>query len=97
MIRHVVAFRWIPEATDEQVDALTAALQRLPARIPEVRSFACGPDIGVNEGNWDYAIVAEFDSVEDHTVYRDHPDHRAVIDTEVAAIRAERVAVQYEC
>jgi len=97
MIRHVVAFRWIPEATPAQIDAVTAALRALPGKIPEIRSFRCGPDVGVNDGNWDYAVVAEFDSLEDQTIYRDHPEHRAVIDNELAAIRADRAAVQYEC
>lgn len=97
MIRHVVAFRWTPDATPAQIDAVTTALRALPAKIPEIRSFRFGPDVGVSEGNWDDAVVADVDSIEDHTVYRDHPDHRAVIGNELAAIRADRVAVQYEC
>jgi hypothetical protein len=33
-----------------------------PGLIPEIRSFECGPDLGVNAGNWDFAVVAAFDS-----------------------------------
>jgi hypothetical protein len=50
----------------------TAALCQLPGLIPEIRSFKCGPDVGVNPGNWDFAVAAEFDSIDDQTVYRDH-------------------------
>jgi hypothetical protein len=96
VIRHVVMFRWIEGATPDQIQAVADALRALPGKIPEIRSFACGPDVGINAGNWDFAVVAEFDTIEDQTIYRDHPDHVAVIDTELAAIRADRAAVQYD-
>ena len=41
-------------------------------------------------------MVADFDDVEGHVIYRDHPAHRAVIAERIAPIVAERVAVQYE-
>ena len=89
-------FRWSPEATAEQIDAVASALRALPAKIPEIRTFKCGPDIGKNAGNWDFAVVAEFDTLDDQIVYRDHPDHVRVINEELAAIRIERAAVQYD-
>src|SRR5262245_6017440 len=75
MIRHVLCFRWNEGTTTEQVDELAAALRALPSKIPEIRSFTCGPDVGVNEGNWHFAVVAEFDDIADQTTYRDHPEH----------------------
>jgi len=36
-----------------------------------------GADLGLMEGTSDYAMVADFDSVEDWHRYRDHPDHIA--------------------
>jgi hypothetical protein len=96
MIRHVVMFRWNEGTTTQEVDEVAAALRALPDQIPEIRSFRCGPDVGVNEGNWQFAVVAEFDSIEDQTVYRDHPAHLKVIDEKIAPIRAERAAVQYD-
>jgi hypothetical protein len=39
-------------------DEVTAALRGLPRLIPEIRSFKRGPDVGVNAGNWDFAVVA---------------------------------------
>jgi hypothetical protein len=41
-------------------------------------------------------VVAEFDSIEDQTIYRDHPEHQRVITDVIAPIRADRAAVQYE-
>jgi hypothetical protein len=69
MVRHVVCFRWKEGTTPEQVDEVAAALRELPRLIPEIRSFKYGPDLGVNAGNWDFAVVAEFDSIDDQTIY----------------------------
>ena len=75
---------------------MTAALRELPGLIPEIRSFKWGPDVGVNAGSWDFAVVAEFDSIDDQTIYGDHPEHQRVITDLIAPIRADWAAVQYD-
>ncbi len=96
MVRHVVCFRWHEGTTPEQVDEVAVALRELPGLIPEIHSFSCGPDVGDNAGNWDFAVVAEFDSIDDQTIYRDHPEHKRVITDFIAPIRADRAVVQYD-
>ena len=95
-IRHVVVFRWRPDATEEQKRTLKDRLTELPGRIPEIDAYAVGGDAGINPGNFDFAVVADFADREAYAVYRDHPVHRAVIDECVKPIVAERAAVQYE-
>jgi hypothetical protein len=95
MIRHVVVFSWTPEATAEQKQQLADELARLPSLIPEIRAFALGPDVGVNEGNFDFAAVADFDNVDDYIAYRDNPDHREMVATYLRPIVSSRAAVQY--
>jgi hypothetical protein len=73
---------------------VTAALRELPRLIPEIRSFKCGPDVGVNPGNWDFAVVAQFDSIDNQTIYRDQ--HQRMITDLIAPIRADWAAVQYD-
>ncbi|MGN6693085.1 MAG: Dabb family protein [Aquihabitans sp.] len=94
-LRHVVCFRFQPDTTPEQVDALAAGLRELPALIPEIAAYKVGPNLGLNEGTWDFAVAADFASVDDFTVYRDHPEHQARIEALVLPITADRVAVQY--
>jgi hypothetical protein len=96
MIRHVVMFRWIPEATDEQKRRVTAELSRLPALLPVLRAYHMGADLGINEGNFDWAAVAGFDDRQGYLTYRDDPVHRAIIAEFIRPIVAERAAVQYE-
>jgi hypothetical protein len=96
VFRHVVLLQWTPEATAEQTAAVLAALATLPGAIPELVEYRFGPDVGVNEGNFDLAVVADFASVDDYVVYRDHPVHRAVITEQITPILAARAAVQYD-
>ena len=96
MFRHVVLLRWIPEATAEQRAAVESGLATLPSLIPEIRSYVFGADAHVNEGNFDLAIVADFDDFDSYLVYRDQPDHVALIAERIRPILAERAAVQHE-
>jgi len=93
--RHVVLFRWREDATAEQTRTLEDRLNELPGVIPELRAYSIGGDAGINDGNFDFAVVADFADRDAYLVYRDHPTHRKVIDECVAPIVAERCAVQY--
>ena len=96
MIRHVVMFRWTPEATQEQKRRVAAELSRLPALLPVLRAYRMGADLGVNEGNFEWAAVADFDDLEGYLTYRDNPEHRDIIAEFIRPIVAERAAIQYE-
>ncbi|HEX8805016.1 MAG TPA: Dabb family protein [Acidimicrobiales bacterium] len=94
-VRHVVLFRLAEGVTAEQVDAIAEGLAALPAAIGEIRGYRFGPDLGLSDTTWDFAVVADFDSAEDYLVYRDHPEHRAFIAAHVEPLVVERVAVQH--
>jgi len=96
MFRHTVMFRWTPETTAEHIAAVEAALGDLPGVIPELRAYAFGPDAGVNEGNFDFVVVADFDDVDGYLAYRDHPRHRAVVTELITDHVADRAAVQFD-
>jgi hypothetical protein len=96
MIRHVVLFTWTGEATGEQKQRVADELRTLPQQISGLRAYHVGPDAGINEGNFDFAVVADFDDVASYLAYRDHPAHRAVIEQFISPIVSHRNAVQYE-
>ncbi|MER5651117.1 Dabb family protein [Streptosporangium sp. NPDC002524] len=96
MFRHVVLFTWKEESTEEQRARVAEELGKLPAAITEIRSYTLGPDAGVNPGNYQFAVVADFDSAEDFVVYRDHPLHQAAIADHIKPIVASRAAAQFE-
>ena len=97
MFRHVVMFRWKPEAAEEQKQAMAGELRKLPAQISELKAYHVGPDAGLRAGNFDFVVVADFEDRDGYVAYRDHPAHRSIIDRYITPMAAERAAVQYEC
>jgi Stress responsive A/B Barrel Domain len=96
LIRHTVMFTWKPEATDEQKKRVAEELSRLPGVVPSIRAYAMGSDLGVNEGNWEFAVSGDFDDLDGYLAYRDDPTHRAIIAEHIQPIIAARAAVQFE-
>ena len=96
MIRHCVMFRWNDDMPVAWIDEVETALATLPAAIPAIASYSFGRDIGVNAGNHHFAVVADFATVDDYLVYRDHPDHKRVVAELIVPNIAERSAVQFD-
>ena len=90
-------FRWTPEATREQKERVKDELKRLPALIPQVRSYDIGEDLGLaGEINFDFAVVADFDDVDSYAGYRDDATHKDIISRFSGPHARTRAAVQYE-
>jgi hypothetical protein len=96
VIRHVVGITWTADTTDADVAAVRAALAELPGQIPEIRAYTFGTDLGLVDGNADFAIVADFDDVDAWHRYQHHPAHRAVLTDRIRPFLAARAAVQLE-
>lgn len=96
MIRHVVLFRFRAGVPADAIERFSRGLDALPESIDEIRSFRHGPDLGLIEGTWDHALVAEFDSADGYARYADHPDHHAFIDACVTPILDQLARVQHE-
>jgi hypothetical protein len=95
-VRHVVLLRFTPDATEEQLAHFRAGLDALPTNVGNTGAYRHGNDLDLNQGTFDYAIVADFADLADYEQYRDHPWHRQMIDERMKPILAERAAVQYE-
>jgi len=96
MFRHVVNFHWNAQSSPEHVEALKEALSGLPAILPDLRRYAFGTDAGINEGNYDFAVVAEFDNAEGYLAYRDNDEHARIIQTLIAPYLDSRTVVQFD-
>ncbi|HLH58947.1 MAG TPA: Dabb family protein [Streptosporangiaceae bacterium] len=97
MIRHNVMFTWKDDATDAQRKRVAEELSKLPGLVPSIRAYRMGADIGVNEGNFDFAVSADFDDVAGYVAYRDDPTHRSIIAEHITPIVATRAAIQFQC
>jgi len=96
MFRHVVNFRWNSESSPEHIAALEEALSGLPALLPSLRRYSYGSDAGLNEGNYEFAVVAEFDNAEGYLAYRDNDEHHRIIQTFIAPYLDSRTVVQFD-
>jgi hypothetical protein len=95
MLRHVAVFTWKPGTTAEQVQAYSGGLAGLPSAIAEIRAYWFGPDVGIADGNGDFALVADFDDEDGWRTYQHHPEHQRVIAELARPIVESRHAVQY--
>jgi hypothetical protein len=97
MIRHVVLFTWKPDATDEQKQRVADELAALPGKVPGVRGYQFGADVGlVAAGNADFALTADFADGDAYLAYRTHPAHVDFIEHTINPILAQRVSAQIE-
>jgi hypothetical protein len=94
MIRHVTVFRWVPEATDEARRLVAERLAALPPLMTGMPRFTIGSDLGLVEGNADFAVVADFEDAAAYFRYRDHPAHQEIIRHVTGPITRERHTVQ---
>jgi hypothetical protein len=96
MIRHVVLFTWTDGMTDELEQQFAAELNALAPTLPGVRAYRAGPDAGLFEGNFDFAVVGDFDDTDSYLAYRNNADHQAIISRFSAPNIKSRASVQYE-
>jgi Stress responsive A/B Barrel Domain len=96
MIRHAVLFAWKADATEEEKQEAAAQVAKLPSLVPSVRAFASGSDAALNQGNFDFAVTADFDDEAGYLAYRDDPGHRDMVQRYISPIVAQRAAVQFE-
>jgi hypothetical protein len=94
MIRHVAMFTWKPETTVAQQELVSTELAKLPPLLTGLRAYSFGADAGLNEGNADFVVVADFDDADAYRGYRDHPEHVKLATQVIGPITARRMAIQ---
>ena len=95
-MRHVNLLSWKEGTTQAGIEALGAELLRMREEIPEIRALSFGPDLGLMEGNVDFAIVEDFDDADAFRRYVAHPAHERMIKEFLRPILASRQAIQFE-
>lgn len=94
MVRQVVLIRWYDWVTDEDKQKVADALAGL-ASIPSVRQMRLGEDLGLRAGNFDFAVSVDFDDQAGYLAYRDHPEHKRVVEELIRPTMAERAGAVF--
>ncbi len=98
MIKHIVMFRIKAPSEDEKrgsVALLKKKLEKLPALIPEIKSFEAGANISTSLNSFDLVLISEFRDNKELEIYRKHPEHQMIVDF-IKTIKAETVVVDFE-
>lgn len=100
MIKHIVFFDLAEEV--EGVKKADIALkikhdlEQLVHVVPELKKM----EVGINhpeasDKNYDIALCAEFETMDDLKIYNNHPEHQKVL-TYIINVKIARAAVDYE-
>ena len=78
-VRHVVVFRWKPDASPEKIRQVTEALTALKDRIPGILAVEHGVNNSpenLNQG-FTHVFLLTFTNAAARDTYLPHPDHKA--------------------
>lgn len=103
-VKHVVMFRFKPEASEMDIAAIQLGLLDLPKKLPQIRDYELGVDLFLESGqnhpsgpNRELAWSATFASVEDYLTYNDSPEHIDFLQTLKPVVEpGSRAAIQYK-
>lgn len=79
MLKHVVMFKFKNSTSESAIAEVEKELGGLPTIIPEIMEFECGRDVLRSERSYDFALVSEFQNLENMQRYQVHPEHQKVV------------------
>jgi hypothetical protein len=84
---------WVDDQTQAAIDA---AYAKLPALIPGIVSLKAGRDLGLLDGNADYAVYATFETTAAFEAYSVHDAHMEIIYPALGPYMASYETAQFE-
>ncbi len=99
MIRHIVMWKFKDFAEgltkEENLLKVRSMLEALPEKIGFIREMKVELNVNTKDGMYDAVLLSTFDSLDDVTRYRVHPEHMK-ISSYVALVKSDRASVDYE-
>ncbi|WNY22984.1 hypothetical protein MmiHf6_02800 [Methanimicrococcus hongohii] len=99
MIKHIVLWKLKPAAEgktgEENAVLIKKELEGLYGKIPEIKSIQVQSNELDGAGNYDVALIAEFESYETMTAYQKNPLHEEVA-VYVKKVVETRAAIDFE-
>lgn len=97
MIKHIVLLQWKEGTTAEQINAVCDGFSALIEASEYIVSYEYGPDKGLFENQYDYALVAEFDTLADFEKYVQDEQHQALMQRVIKPVLAAHTSLQFDC
>jgi hypothetical protein len=76
---HVVAFKYKPSATPEQIEASVEAFRALKKKISQIQTLEWGTNVSPekHDKGFTHGFVLSFKTAKDRDEYLVHPEHKA--------------------
>jgi hypothetical protein len=76
---HVVAFKFKPSATPQDIKKVEVAFEQLKHKIPQVVTLEWGTNVSPEQRNkgFTHCFVLSFKTDKDRDAYLEHPEHKA--------------------
>lgn len=98
MIRHIVMWKLAtddPAQKSAQIDTLRDRFAALVGVIEGTRSLDIVADVDRTDGNWDVALIGDYDDHQALDAYQVHPAHQDVV-TYVRSVVSARACIDFE-
>ena len=98
MIRHIVMWKLQtsdPAEREAQIAEMRARFEALVPIIDGTRSLEVVADVAQTDGNWDVALIGDYDDHAALDAYQVHPAHQEVA-AFVRTLVASRVCIDFE-
>ena len=77
-----------------KLDNIKAELDALPSKISEIKFYEVGINIAVSPVAYDIVLISEFENMKDLNTYREHPEHKRVLDI-IAEAKNSSIVTDY--
>lgn len=98
MIKHIVLFKlkaFDSEAEKQaKMNEIKTQLENLLPFIPELKKIHVGLNINSAE-KWDIALETEFNTLEDLSIYANHPKHVEISKNLIGPVKEDRACVDF--
>ena len=75
---------------------MAEGLAALPGQIPAVRSWSQGHNVVSSDRNYDFGLVADFDSQDNLQDYIAHPAHQSTLNALILPVLGALAVVDFE-
>ena len=98
MFKHIVMWKLKESAAgnsrNENAHQIKSALEKLPMLIPQIVTYEIGININESPVSDDLVLNSRFSSKEDFEIYRDHSEHKKVVEL-IRELSAKTHVVDY--
>ncbi len=98
MIKHIVFWTIKEDALgkskSEIIETIRQKIEGLKSVIPEIQEIEIGRDFNGSEHAFDLALYSEFKSINDLSIYQNHPEHKKVAGF-IKSVTLKRAVVDY--